>query len=520
MLFNSYEFIFAFLPIVLAGFYALGRRSPTWAVRWLILASVFFYAWWRPFNLLILAPSILINLIVARTLRRLGDTPGRGTASAWLLAAGIGFNLAFLGYFKYRNFFLGSVNDALGTTFVLTHLILPLGISFVTFQKIAFLIDVHARRIEKFSIQDYCLFVLFFPQLIAGPIVHYRELMPQFRKATCRFDANDVSVALTLFFMGLFKKVVLADGIAPAVSAIYDQAANGATIALVPAWLAAIGFTLQIYFDFSGYSDMAIGAARFFGVRLPPNFDSPLRATNIIDFWLRWHMTLTRFLTAYVYNPLLLTLTRRRLAKGLPPVGGRRTTPGAFFNLLVFPTMLTMLLSGLWHGAGYLFVVWGGLHGAYLSINHAWRLFGPRVKPASRALAVAGTAAAFLLTFLSVTVAMVFFRSETWGAAERIVSGLTGAHGFTNSVLRARDAMVLGRWVVGLLFVALALPNTMRLLDRYEPALGIQPRPGETRLDLPVSWAPSPVWTVALAALAAVAIVRLSGPSEFLYWQF
>jgi alginate O-acetyltransferase complex protein AlgI len=522
MLFNSYEFIFAFLPIALLGFWALGRQSTAWALRWLILASLFFYAWWRPLNVLLLSPSIVVNLLLARWLRRLGDTPGREKTSAWVLAAGIAFNLAFLGYFKYRNFFMEGVNDAFGTTFVLTNLILPLGISFITFQKIAFLVDVHARRITSFTVQDYCLFVLFFPQLIAGPIVHYRELMPQFQKATARFDGTDVSLGLTLFFLGLFKKVALADGIAPMVSTIYDSAAGGSSIALIPAWLAAIGFTLQIYFDFSGYSDMAIGAARLFGIRLPPNFDSPLRATSIIDFWLRWHITLTRFLTAYVYNPLLLTLTRRRLARGLAPVGGKNTTVGAYVSLLVFPTVFTMLLSGLWHGAGYLFLFWGALHGVYLSVNHAWRLFGPRrgQAPATGVTALVGAVAAFALTFLAVVFAMVFFRSENWAAATSIVSGMAALNGLTGDVLSGRDLVLLSRWTLALLFVALALPNTLRVLDRYEPALGFTPRSSASRPDLPVKWQPSPAWAVALAAIAAVAIVRLSGPSEFLYWQF
>jgi len=218
--------------------------------------------------------------------------------------------------------------------------------------------------------------VLFFPQLIAGPIVHYREMMPQFQNANCIFDKESFSVGLTLFVLGLFKKVVLADGVAAHITPIYESAAAGGAISLFPAWVAAVDFTLQIYFDFSGYTDMALGLARFFGVRLPPNFDSPLKATNIIDFWLRWHTTLTRFLTAYLYNPLVLWLTRRRFAKGLPVLGTRKPSWGAFFQLLVGPTLLTMFVSGLWHGAGYLFILWGLLHGLYLVINHAWRHFG------------------------------------------------------------------------------------------------------------------------------------------------
>ena len=326
MLFNSQEFIFAFLPITVVVFYLLGGVSRVWALRWLILTSFFFYAWWRPLNVLLIAPSILINFALARTLERLGRSEEQRHLSKAVLLLGIAFNVAFLGFFKYSDFIRGTINDVFGANLILTHVILPLGISFITFQKIAFLIDVHAGRAKSFTLQDYSLFVLFFPQLIAGPIVHYREMMPQFHSAPCRFDRENVSVGLTLFSFGLFKKVVLADHIAPLVTPIYEQAAMGAHVSLLVAWMAALGFTLQLYFDFSGYSDMALGLARFFGIRLPPNFNSPLKASSIIDFWLRWHMTLTRFLTAYIFNPLVISLTRRRAERGLPGVVGQKTT--------------------------------------------------------------------------------------------------------------------------------------------------------------------------------------------------
>jgi len=310
MLFNSYAFIFAFLPVTLAGFFLLGLRSRNLALGWIVVASVAFYAWWRPINVLIIAPSILVNFALARWLLHLTADKARAGLARLVLLLGIGFNVVFLGYFKYVDFLATAANDVIGTNFVLTQVVLPLGISFITFQKIAFLIDVYGRRVSSFSLGDYCLFVLFFPQLIAGPIVHYGEMMPQFQQARCRWDKENIAVGLSLFVFGLFKKVILADGISEQVSPIYEMATTGSEITLLPAWIAAIGFTLQIYFDFSGYSDMALGLARFFGVRLPANFDSPLKATSIIDFWLRWHMTLTRFLTAYLYNPLALWLTR------------------------------------------------------------------------------------------------------------------------------------------------------------------------------------------------------------------
>jgi D-alanyl-lipoteichoic acid acyltransferase DltB (MBOAT superfamily) len=547
MLFNSYPFIFSFLPLTLAGFFLLGRGSREWALRWLIAASLFFYAWWRPVNVLIIAPSIIINFFLARTLQRLAREKKSG-AARWVLAVGIAFNVLFLGYFKYANFFATATNDAFGTSFVLERIILPLGISFITFQKIAFLVDVHSGRIEEFTLQDYCLFVLFFPQLIAGPIVHYREMMPQFHRATGRFDRENFALGVTLFVFGLFKKVVLADTIAPAVSSIYANASAGTAISLVPAWMAALGFTLQIYFDFSGYTDMALGLGRFFGIKFPPNFNSPLKASNIIDFWLRWHMTLTRFLTAYIYNPLSLSATRRRAAKGLRPFGGRNTSLGGFLQVLMVPTLITMFISGFWHGAGYLFIVWGLLHGVYLTINHAWRIFAARRWPDRARYARVMGPVGFVITFVAVVAGMVVFRAPTIATAANILRGMIGLNGlalpssivdrlghFSTVIGRLNDAVIspdafrtLTVWIVILGFFALALPNTLKLLSAYEPALGIKPSAGPAvapgrRLAAYVArltWAPTIAWAVAVSILAVFGIFHLGGNSEFLYWQF
>ncbi len=544
MLFNSYEFIFGFLPLVIGLFYVFGRFSRTAALRWVIFASLVFYAWWRPLNVAIILPSILINFIIAKRLVALTADDTRARAAKITLIVGILFNVAFLGYFKYTNFLVGTSNDAFGTNFVFNQVILPLGISFITFQKIAFLIDVHGRRVQQFTFADYALFVLFFPQLIAGPIVHYREMMPQFQKAPCRFDATDFTVGLTLFCFGLFKKAFLADGIAPYVTPIYERAAHGDPVSLIPAVMAALGFTLQIYFDFSGYSDMAIGIGRFFGVRLPANFDSPLRATSIIDYWLRWHMTLTRFLTAYIYNPMSLWLTRRRLGRGLPALGGKNATFSAFVTLLAFPTIVTMAVSGIWHGAGYTFIVWGLLHGLFLSINHAWRLVKLKRGKAKVAPTRAALFGSFLLTFTAIVAAMVLFRAPTMHGAAGIFAGILGLHGIglPGSIFEhlgplrglfemtgggpetwwgAVDFMALTAYLLGLLAIALLAPNTGQILARYEPALGVKTGPatqtsGATRL----SWTPSLKWALAVAIVAFAAILRLGGPSEFLYWQF
>jgi D-alanyl-lipoteichoic acid acyltransferase DltB (MBOAT superfamily) len=544
MLFNSYEFIFAFLPATLLGFFLFGLRSRDLALLWLIAASLFFYAWWRPINVLIIAPSIIINYLLARTLLRLANAGSeRVMAARAVLIVGIVFNVCFLGYFKYVNFVATIAHDLTGADFVLAEVVLPLGISFITFQKIAFLIDVYGRRVESFTFRGYALFVLFFPQLIAGPIVHYREMMPQFERASCRFDGEGFAVGTTLFVFGLFKKVVLADGIAAYVTPLYNAAADGTQVSLITGWIAALGFTLQIYFDFSGYSDMALGLARCIGVRLPPNFDSPLKATSIIDFWLRWHMTLTRFLTAYLYNPIALWLTRRRVAKGKSALGGRATTVGAFLTLLAGPTLFAMFISGLWHGAGYLFVLWGLLHGVYLSINHAWRMFGARLRGSRGKRERRHWLPGFLLTFLSVVVAMVLFRSTNPVAAKAILQGMVGLHGIglptvlfdslgpivgklhglvsASTEMSAADFMAAIMWVIVLLACALLLPNTLQILDRFGPALSAPRAAAEIHwVRRLLSWSPSLSWAIGLSALAFAAVMRLGGQSEFLYWQF
>jgi alginate O-acetyltransferase complex protein AlgI len=538
MLFNSYEFIFVFLPLAFILFLALGRASRSLALGWVIISSLVFYAWWRPVNVPIIAISLLINFGLATLLQRLAE--GQPRLRTAVLIVGIAFNVAFLGYFKYTDFALTAMNDVAGTHYVLHHIVLPLGISFITFQKIAFLLDLHAGRIESFRLRDYLLFVLFFPQLIAGPIVHYREMMPQFHQNPCRFDSEGLVVGLTLFCFGLFKKAVLADGIAAYVTPIYDSAA-GSPVTLLQAWFAAIGFTLQLYFDFAGYSEMAGGLARMFGVRLPLNFYSPLQTSSIIDFWSRWHVTLTRFLTAYLYNPMLLWLTRRRYAKGLPGLGGKGAGAGAFLTLVAVPTLLTMFVSGLWHGAGYLFVLWGLVHGVYLIINHAWRKIGPGLWSSKERYDRFMRPAGFLLTFFCIVAAMVLFRAPTTHAAANVFQGMLGLHGvaFPPAVahklmafkmaahyvsvadIATKDFLKQQLWLIGLLLIALAMPNVIQIMRAHDPMLGAKERPADTGVWLrQLSWSPSLPWALATAALAAAAIMRVGGPSEFLYWQF
>jgi alginate O-acetyltransferase complex protein AlgI len=330
------------------------------------------------------------------------------------------------------------------------------------------------------------------------------------------------------------------------VSPIYSQAAAGGGVSLLPAWAAAVGFTLQIYFDFSGYTDMALGLARFFGIRLPQNFNSPLKASSIIDFWLRWHMTLTRFLTAYIYNPLLLAITRRRLARGRPAFAGRNATLGAFMELLAFPILLTMLVSGMWHGAGYTFILWGLLHGIYITINHGWRLIGPKLWPDKSGYAQFMNPAGIFLTFIAVAVSMVLFRSPTVGSAGDLLKGIIGANGIAlpqalydhlgplagvlhrlhvtplaPEIWSERNFLLLIGWIAGPLFIALLFPNTLEILAPYEPALGVKrPTDNKGTIGRAIEWSPSLAWAVGMSLIAAIAVSSLEHQSEFLYWQF
>jgi D-alanyl-lipoteichoic acid acyltransferase DltB (MBOAT superfamily) len=357
-------------------------------------------------------------------------------------------------------------------------------------------------------------------------------MMPQFHAVSCRPNKDDFAVGLTLLIFGLFKKVVLADRMGVLITPIYEHSAAEGGTSLVLAWMAAVGFTLQIYFDFSGYSDMALGLARFFGIKLPQNFDSPLRATNIIDFWLRWHMTLTRFLTGYIYNPLALWLTRRRMSKGHGRVGRLNTVIPAFVNLLIFPTIITMLVSGLWHGAGYGFIIWGLLHGIYLTINHAWRVIAPRLWLDKKRYGRLRASAGWALTFSAVVFAMIFFRAPTMGSATDLIRGIIGLHGLgvaqAAETLHATPGIAgawspvakIAIWISLLMFVVLAFPNTMHVLASYEPALGVKPLRTMSVLDRIGQWKPSVAWAVIMSAIAAVAVVSMGGRSEFLYWQF
>ena len=416
MLFNSPVFLFAYLPVTLFGFFLTARLGASSALAWLTAASVVFYGWWNVAWVPLMLASIGFNYVAARTVAaRLAGVSASGwtriPARAVLICA-ITVDLAALVYFKYASFVVDTVARLSGTSWRWPAGELPLGISFFTFTQIAFLVDVYQRRAVDFSPVRYGLFVTYFPHLIAGPILHHREMMPQFERADIfRFSATRLADGLVMFVLGLFKKAVLADTFAGYASPAFAAAGTHA-LSLFEAWGAALSYTLQIYFDFSGYSDMAIGLALMIGVQLPMNFRSPYRSRNIAEFWRRWHMTLSRFLRDYLYIPL----------------GGNRHGLARQQASL----MITMLLGGLWHGAGWTFVIWGGLHGAYLMAYHAWRRAAGRVGRLGRPAPLVGVAMAplaWLATFLAVVIAWVFFRATDLRSAMSVLHGMVGQHG-------------------------------------------------------------------------------------------
>jgi D-alanyl-lipoteichoic acid acyltransferase DltB (MBOAT superfamily) len=345
---------------------------------------------------------------------------------------------------------------------------------------------------------DYGLFVTYFPHLIAGPILHHKEMMPQFKGLRAdRLRADDVAVGLTIFIIGLFKKVVLADGVAAYVPTAFGGAAEPE---LGAAWMGTLAYTLQLYFDFSGYSDMAVGLSRLFGVDLPLNFDSPYKAGSIVEFWRRWHMTLSRFLRDYLYIPL----------------GGGRCGPARRYANL----MATMILGGLWHGAGWTFAAWGALHGGYLVLNHLWRALKRRLGLLPGEPGPLRRLGAWALTFLAVVVAWVPFRATSWGQAREVLEGLAGLNGLALTALPDLQALVTGwAWILALLAIAWLAPNTQEIMADHLPQMrGRHPHPALARRLL--RWRPSPL-PAAVCALAAIAALgHLANVSEFLYFQF
>ncbi len=524
MLFNSYVFLFGFFPVTLAAYLLAARVSHRLGSGVLVVASLFFYGWWNPTYVPLLLASAAFNYGMSRGIVR-AQALARPALAKAVLVATIVADLVLLGYYKYYGFLLSTINELAGSDLAVVTLVLPLGISFFTFTQIAFVVDTYRSEAREHDPLYYLLFVTWFPHLIAGPIIHHKATMPQFAAlAKVRLDWLALAAGSAMFTIGLFKKVVLADGIGAYVSSAnamsaFTKASLGVQVGFFDAWSAALAYTLQLYFDFSGYSDMAVGLSFIFGVRFPANFNSPYKARNIIEFWRRWHMTLSQFLRDYLYFPL---------------GGNRRGAVRRYLNLV-----LTMLLGGLWHGAGWTFVAWGALHGTYLVINHAWRSLRASAGADLSRSTLAGRAAARTLTFAAVVVGWVFFRATTFSSAVDIVSGMAGLNGF---VLAASDRPALGAfadwlvsagvtfepamqmsmlplaaWIVSLLVIVQWMPNSQEIMQRFSVILDSRDAaPAATR----ITWRPSLGWAFVAAVTFTVALLSLTKPSEFLYYQF
>jgi D-alanyl-lipoteichoic acid acyltransferase DltB (MBOAT superfamily) len=524
MLFNSYEFIFAFLPIVFCVYFLTARSSHQSAALWLAAASVFFYGWWNPKFVGLLLASVCFNYGAGHLISR--ARPGQAKA---VLATAIAANLCVLGVFKYANFFVSTLNNA-GAGIGLLDIILPAGISFFTFTQIAFLVDTYRGIAKEYNFIHYLLFVTWFPHLIAGPVLHHKQMMPQFtHAATYRVNPEHIAVGLSIFILGLSKKVLIADNLAEYATPVFRAASDGNTLMLFEAWVGALAYSLQLYFDFSGYSDMAVGLSLLFNVRLPLNFDSPYKAVNIIDFWRRWHMTLSAFLRDYLYVPL---------------GGNRKGALRKYVNI-----MATMLLGGLWHGAGWTFVFWGGLHGLYLMINHGWHALKTRMGFGDGGYL--GRLLAGGLTFLAVVIAWVFFRADSLATAQSMLAGMAGMNGLSlPASLADRLEPALGKipyldvifngalpnthlstgGAIASIAFGYALvwlfPNVRQIMHRYKPTwddVAGKPPVAAVRRGLTTtwpSWKPATVYAIPLGILFFACVVSLTKVSEFLYFQF
>jgi alginate O-acetyltransferase complex protein AlgI len=480
MLFNSFEFIFLFLPITFAIYFLLNKRKfTTAATAWLVFASLFFYSWWNVKYLALILGSIIFNFAIGSSLAKVVKS-GRGEWSKKsVLISGVVVNVVLLGFYKYADFFIANINSLAGLQLAFQKIVLPLGISFFTFTQIAYLVDTYAGTAREYDFLNYALFVTFFPHLLAGPIIHHKEMMPQFASLRNKvLSYRNVSHALFLFFIGLFKKIIIADSIAPIANTGFDASAQ---LTFLDAWVTSLSYTMQIYFDFSAYTDMALAASLLFNIRLPFNFNSPYKATDITDFWRRWHMTLSRFLRDYIYIPL---------------GGNRKGSFRTYVNL-----MATFLIGGLWHGAGWTFVFWGFLHGAATVLHRFWMKLEIRVP---RLLA-------WFLTFNFVNVAWVFFRAKNWEDAIKVLKAMFGTGGMTLSSRFERLGINFGSLVfmhvnknifyVLALFMLIAafLKNSNELTQTFKPD-----------------------WKSALfvVIIAFYTLLSLHNVTEFLYFNF
>lgn len=489
MLFNSLEFLFCFLPVTLVTYFLLLRKRLTIAAKsWLLFASLFFYSWWNVKYLPLILASILFNYTIGALLADYDSLSRRIVSKKTVFVTGLSANIALLCWFKYMDFFIGTVNGMTGTSLPLLNIVLPLGISFFTITQIAFLVDAYEGLVEERNLLDYALFVTFFPHLLAGPILHHSDMMPQFDRLRNKvINWKNLYLGLMLFFIGLFKKVVIADSFSAWATAGFDAVEP---LTIFPAWLTSLSYTFQLYFDFSGYSDMAVGIGWMFNIRLPVNFNSPYKATGMIDFWKRWHITLTNFITTYLYTPIL------------------RAFGNITFSSSLVAVFLAMVISGFWHGAGWTFVIWGALHGAGLVVNHFWKK--KKLKMPSWL--------GWLITFNFVNISFVFFRSKTVDGALEIIKGMVGVNGamlhksLAGIPFLQNLGFTFGKWLEPVkgndktwiyclvaLIAVLVCKNSIQIIEKVRPRWG---------------------WVILLLVISFWALLDMNKVSEFLYFQF
>jgi len=524
MLFNSYEFICLFVPITALLFFGLGKiGGRSWAITSLTIASLFFYGWWNPRYLGLILLSIIVNYQIGSIL---GNDDIKESKRRLTFAIGLILNIGSIAYFKYAGFFVESINSITHQNWLIPEIVLPLGISFFTFQQVSYLADAFHHQTQRYNFVDYTLFVCFFPQLIAGPIILHEEVMPQFEeKETYKFRWDNLSIGVAIFTMGLAKKVLLADSISTFADPVFAAVLDGKTLSFWEAWCGALAYTFQLYFDFSGYSDMAIGGARIFGIKLPLNFNSPYKALNISDFWRRWHITLSRFLRDYIYIPL---------------GGSRCSSTRQAINLLI-----TMLLGGLWHGAGWAFVIWGGIHGLYLVIHRQWQLFWEKIRGKGFKLHPIEAWFWRIVTFFFVVIAWVLFRAEKIAPAWSMLQSMFGLNGISlpsiagktlpwlstfgirfEGILAGSQTALPSIWaILGLIIVtsiAWFTPNAVQVASIFDPALDYEQAQAKDP-NLPIAWLcwqPNLVWSILIGCMGGASLALISRPSAFLYFQF
>jgi alginate O-acetyltransferase complex protein AlgI len=490
VLFNSYEFIFVFMPVSFFIYFYLNHKRLTTASKvWLACASLFFYSWWNILYTPLIITSVMFNFAISRAIIECDELKKKYLSKKILLQIGLIFNIGLLAYFKYADFFISNTNILINTDIALLQLTLPLAISFFTLQQIAFLVDSYEGLAKEKNFLDYTIFVTFFPQLIAGPIVHHKEMMPQFMSIKNKVkNYNNIVMGIVIFSIGLFKKVVIADTFGIWATAGFD-ASN--SLNLFEAWFASLSYTFQLYFDFSGYTDMAIGAALLFNIKLPINFNSPFKSTGIIEFWQRWHITLSNFITTYIYTPLI------------------RSFDNLSFNKAMFVTIITFLIAGLWHGASWMFVVFGGLHGAGLVINNYWK---KRKIKMNKVIA-------WLITFNFVNITFIFFRAKSWDDAIKVLKsmfsldnivlpnflegklGFLKGHGidFGSFVGNISGDFSTPLWIIMAFIFVLLFKNSIQIINNVQ--LNYK--------------------TVSLsAAIFTISFLSLNKVSEFLYFNF